>query len=135
MSEDPHAAAILARLRAVDGLRVFPDASGNPPEAATELPYVVAWIGVRYDLGPALVAASTRAVVTITTHSVGATDTAARVVAGRVRGALLDALPAVTGRTGWPIRHDDSPPLRTDESSGRRVYDQIDVYRWETLPG
>ncbi|ATO14687.1 hypothetical protein CO540_13315 [Micromonospora sp. WMMA2032] len=135
MSDDPHAVAFLGRLRAVAGLRVFPDADGNTPTAATPLPYVVAWVSVRYDLGPTLDARSTRAVATATVHSVGANDTAARITAGRVRGVLLDVVPEMTGRRAFPIRHDDSPPARPDESTGRRVFDQIDLYRLESLPG
>lgn len=138
MSDDPHAVAILGRLRDVPGLDVYPEASPTGPGVVpdnAEPPYVVAWINVRYDLGPSLAAASTRAVATVTTHSVGATDTAARVVAGRVRDALLDVTPQMSGRRAFPIRHDTGLPPRPDESTGRLVVDQVDVYRLETLPG
>ena len=135
MSDDPHAVAFLSLLRAVPGLRVFPDANGNTPDAQTPLPYVVAWISVRYDLGPTIEARSSRGVATATVHSVGANDTAARITAGKVRGALLDVAPTMPGRKPYPIRHDDSPPARPDESTGRRVFDQIDLYRLESLPG
>ena len=135
MSDDPHAAAFLSLLRAVSGLRVFPDADGNTPTATTPLPYVVAWISVRYDLGATIDVRSSRGVATATVHSVGANDTAARITAGKVRGALLDVAPTMAGRKPYPIRHDDSPPARPDKSTGRRVYDQIDVYRLESLPG
>lgn len=135
MSDDPHAVAFLSLLRAVPGLRVFPDAQGNTPDAQTALPYVVAWISVRYDLGATIDGRSSRGVATATVHSVGANDTAARVTAGKVRGALLDVAPAMAGRRAFPIRHDDAPPARPDESTGQRVFDQIDLYRLESLPG
>lgn len=135
MSDDPHAAAFLSLLRDVDGLRVFPDEQGNTPTATTPLPYVVAWVSVRHDLGPTIDGRSSRGVATATIHSVGANDTAARITAGRVRGALLDVTPTMTGRRAYPIRHDDGPPARVDESTGRRVVDQVDVYRLESLPG
>lgn len=135
MSDDPHAVAFLSLLRAVPGLRVFPDADGAGPTATTALPYVVAWVSVRYDLGPTIDGRSSRGVATATVHSVGANDTAARVTAGRVRGALLDLVPAMPGRRPYPIRHDDGLPPRLDESTGRRVVDQVDLYRLESLPG
>lgn len=138
MSDDPHAAAILAALRATP-LTVYPLENGQP---GTEMvpakagpPYVVAWIQVRYILGPTIDLRSTRAVTTVTLHSVGLTDTAARVVAGVARDALLDLVPTITGRRCWPIRHDDGQPPRPDESTGRLVVDQVDVYRLESLPG
>ncbi|PWR08575.1 hypothetical protein DKT68_15270 [Micromonospora acroterricola] len=135
MSDDPHAVAFLSLLRAVPGLRVFPDEQGNTPTATTALPYVVTWVSVRYDLGPTIDLRSTRGVATATVHSVGLNDTSARITAGKVRDAYLDVVPAIAGRKAFPIRHDDSPPARPDESTGRRVYDQIDVYRLESLPG
>lgn len=135
MSDDPHAVAFLSLLRGVSGLRVFPDPEGNTPTATTALPYVVAWISVRYDLGATIDLRSTRGVATATVHSVGLNDTSARITAGKVRTALLDVVPTMPNRQSYPIRHDDSPPARPDESTGRRVYDQIDVYRLESLPG
>jgi hypothetical protein len=134
MSDDPHAVAFLTLLRAT-GMRVFPDVQGNTPTANTPLPYVVAWISIRYDLGPTIDGRSSRGVATATVHSVGANDTAARVTANRVRAALLDVVPDMLGRKAYPIRHDDAPPARPDESTGRRVFDQIDLYRLESLPG
>lgn len=134
MSDDPHAVAFLSLLRAT-GMRVFPDADGNTPTATTPLPYVVAWISVRYDLDGTLAAKSSRAVATATLHSVGGNDTAARITAGRVRAALLDVVPEMTGRRAWPIRNEESRPVAPDESTGRRVMDQIDLYRLESLPG
>lgn len=139
MSDDPHAVAILAALRAVPGLTVYPPANGQPGTemvpAGAAPPYVVAYIQVTYDLGPTIDLRSTRAVARATCHSVGLTDTAARVVAGRVRAALLDLVPTIAGRRPWPIRYDDGRPPRNDTSTGRLVVDQVDVYRLESLPG
>lgn len=139
MSDDPHAVAILTALRAVPGLVVYPRENSEPgtemvPAGAVP-PYVVTWIQVRYDLGPTIDLRSTRAVIRATCHSVGLTVAAARVVAGRVRGALLDLVPTIAGRKCWPIRYDDGQPPRPDESTGRLVVDQVDIYRLESLPG
>ncbi|MEO3929240.1 hypothetical protein ABGB07_36125 [Micromonosporaceae bacterium B7E4] len=139
MSDEPHAVAVLGLLRAVPGLVVYPPEDGEdgsqivPRDAIP--PYVVAYIYVRYDLGPTIALESSRAVAIATCHSVGANDTAARVVAGRVRAALLDVTPTIAGRKPYPIRHDDGQSPRPDESLGSLVVDQIDVYRLESLPG
>ena len=138
MSDDPHAVAILTVLRATP-LTVYPLENGEPgtemvPTGAVP-PYVVAWIQVRYDLGPTIDLRSTRAIARATCHSVGLTDAAARVVAGRVRTALLDLIPTIPDRKCWPIRYDDGQPPRNDESTGRLVVDQVDIYRLESLPG
>lgn len=139
MSDDPHAVAILAALRAAPGLTVYPPANlapgGEMVPAGAAPPYVVAYIQVSYALGPTIDLVSSRGVARVTCHSVGATDTAARVVAGKVRTALLDVVPVIEDRKCWPIRYDDGQPPRNDESTGRRVVDQIDIYRLETLPG
>ncbi|MGI5144794.1 hypothetical protein ACQEVC_45505 [Plantactinospora sp. CA-294935] len=139
MSDEPHAVAILDLLRAVDGLVVYPPADGEGdgqivPTSASP-PYVVAYIQVTYALGPTIDLLSSRAVARVTCHSVGQTDIAARVVANRVRSALLDVVPVIAGRKPYPIRSDDGQPPRPDESTGRLVVDQIDIYRLESLPG
>jgi hypothetical protein len=139
VSDDPHAVAILGLLRAVPDLMVYPPADGEGdgqivPTVGTP-PYVVAYIQVSYALGPTIDLLSSRAVVRATCHSVGANDIAARVVAGRVRAALLDVVPTIPGRKPYPIRYDDGQPPRPDESTGPLVVDQVDVYRLESLPG
>ena len=139
MSDDPHAVAILTALRDAPGLTVYPPPNLAPgaemvPTGAAP-PYLVAWIQVSYALGPTLDMTSSRAVVIATLHSVGATDTAARVVAGKGRAALLDVVLSIPGRRCWPVRYEDGQSPRPDESTGRLVVDQVDVYRLESLPG
>ena len=139
MSDEPHAVAILDLLRAVPDLVVYPPEDGADgtqivPTGASP-PYVVAYIQVSYVLGPTIALESSRAVVRITCHSVGQTDIAARVVAGLVRGALLDITPVIAGRKSYPVRYDDGQPPRPDESLGHLVISQVDIYRLESLPG
>jgi hypothetical protein len=68
-------------------------------------------------------------------HSVATTALGARVVAARVRTALLNVAPAVSGRSCFPIRHVDGQDPRRDEDTQTTVFDQVDVYRFESVPG
>lgn len=137
MTIQAHADAVLGLLRAVVGLTVYPepDSIAQVPDGA-EPPYVSVYVTTRYDLGPSLAAASSRAVTTVTAHCVGGNAIAARAVAQMVSGALLDVKPTIAGRSCYPIRQDpvDGPP-RPDESTGHPVMDLIQQYRLETLPG
>jgi hypothetical protein len=71
----------------------------------------------------------------VTAHSVATTARGARIVADRVRSALLNVTPAVTGRSAFPIRHVDGQDPRLDEETERVVFDQVDVYAFDTVPG
>ena len=66
-------------------------------------------------------------------HCVGGTATSARAVAQRVRTALLDVRPTVTGFSAsavGPIRMEgDSQPSQRDETTGVLVMDTVEVYR------
>lgn len=66
-------------------------------------------------------------------HCVGGDATAARAVAQRVRTALLDVRPTVTGFAAsavGPIRLEQDPvPPTKDETTGTAVMDQVEVYR------
>lgn len=68
-------------------------------------------------------------------HSVGITPQSARTIAGRVRAALLGKTPTVAGRVCFPLTHQDGPPMVRDETTGTAVLDQVDVYRFTSLPG
>ena len=137
MTIQGHANAWLGLLRATSNLTVYP-----PPDGAVQVPdgalppYVSVYITTRFDLGPSLAMTSARAVSTLTAHCVGANAIAARAVAQKVSGALLDVVPTIAGRRCFPIRQDpvDAPP-RPDESTGPLVMDLISQYRLETLPG
>lgn len=67
-------------------------------------------------------------------HSVGGSGAAARIVATRVRAALLNARPEIAGRVCFPIRHVDNQPPRRDEDTGSLVVHTVDVYRLLTVP-
>lgn len=76
----------------------------------------------------------TRVVVEAICHSIGGNAAAARAVGARARNALLNVRPAVTGRACTPIRHVDNQPPQRDETTGTLVFDQIDVYRFQSAP-
>lgn len=144
-----HADAVLTLLRAAppappfEPLAVYdgevpdylPDGSGGPADI-----YCLVYMTMTTPQGTSLTNESDTAVLTIYCHSVsGNTRTSgsaasARVLAQRPRAALLDVVPAVPGRSCFPIRHVDSPPVNRDEQAGPKVYDQVDVYRLETVP-
>lgn len=139
MTDQAHAAAVLTLLDAENGPPPLVFFDGFVP-ASTLPPYVVVYFDFDH-LEPSLdlqtsglTATSDRTDCHITCHAVGANSTAARAVAGRVRAALLDVSPAVTGRQSWPIRHVDNQPVQRDESTGVLVMDQVDVYRLSTVP-
>lgn len=67
-------------------------------------------------------------------HSVGGSGAAARIVATRVRTALLNVRPTIAGRVCFPIRHVDNQPPQRDEGTGSLVVDQVDVYRLLSVP-
>ena len=63
-------------------------------------------------------------------HSVGGNAAAARAVAQRVRTALLDIRPVISGLSCNKIRMDpDSPPPQRDETTGVVVMDLVQTYR------
>jgi hypothetical protein len=68
-------------------------------------------------------------------HSVGGNAVAARAVATRVRTALLDVTPVVSGRSCFPIRWREGQPAGRDELTGPLIVDQVDVYGFTSVPG
>jgi hypothetical protein len=132
-----HAAAVLALLRDSPDLTVYPAAGGGietvPTGAAP--PYVAVHFTAARPLGGRLDHRSTRIVVRIYAHCVGATDIAARHVSDLVANVLLDIRPVIDGRTCYPIRHESSREPRDDESTGTLVATLTEVYRLESTPG
>lgn len=139
MTYAAHAQAILALLDADNDPPPLVFFDGYVPDK-TAPPYVVVYFAIdspaaEMDLGVSdLTAASRRVDCHVYCHSVGSTGSAARSVASRVRAALLDATPTVSGRTCFPIRHVENQPAVRDESTGVLVMDQVDVYRLSSVP-
>lgn len=128
MPDDPHAVAILDRLRGDTSLTVY---DGEAPEDPTEsLPdvYVVVYFSGLPKVGDDLTMGSTERLVRIYTHSVGGDAESMRAVAGKVEARLLDFIPTVSGRVCWPIRHESSVPPQRNESTGLLVQSQADTW-------
>jgi hypothetical protein len=136
-----HADAILALLRAGDGdspdLAVYEVVDGGPNviPTATAPPYVSVHIVAVRSQSPTLDMRSTRMVARIYTHSVGASDLAARAVSDRVARKLLDVKPTIAGRVSFPIRQEVGNDPRVDESTGSNTTTITETWRLETLPG
>lgn len=124
MADDPHATAVLALLTADSLLTVY---DGQVPDTHAST-YVLVYMARHDVLGDDLGFPSSEAVVRFYAHSVGQNAAGARIVAGRVRAALLDKVPTVSGRVCWPIRHETSIPPTRNESTGELVMDQVDTY-------
>jgi hypothetical protein len=132
---DEHAAAVLALLAAAPGPPALNVHDGKVPPGTDPAikPYVLTY----FDAGnPDLtfVGRSHTFQLGATCHSVGATARAARMVADRVRSALLDITPTVAGRKCYPIRWDSGVPPQRDESTGASVFSQVDVYILRSVP-
>lgn len=133
-----HAAAVLALLSGA-GLTVYDGAVPQDPvtRKSPPPPYVVVYVAgtdPEQSTSTPLTGESRRHVLHTYCHSVGANQQAARIIAGKVRAALLDATPIIAGRRCFPIRHEDGQPAQRDESTGAVVIDLVDVYRLESVP-
>ncbi len=134
MTVRAHADAVLGLLSAAPGsLRVL---DGSVPKDVLP-PYVLLYFA---DADPELVDStpmdgqSERFVLRAYVHSVGGNAAAARVLGDRVRTALLDQVPTVTGRVCWPIRREEGQPPQRDESTGTLVLDRLDPHRFHSVP-
>ena len=133
MTIQQHAAAIIGLLTADTMLTVY---DGRVPDDAPNA-YVLIYCD---DADPEdaesrpLTGASGRQVTGAICHCVSGTQAGARVVADRVRTALLDVVPVVAGRVCAPIRREDGQPVQRDESTGVTVQDLVTVYRLESVP-
>lgn len=139
MSLQQHAAAVLALLQADTGPPQLVVYDGYVPDASLP-PYVVVYftgLSVEAAQDPDssdMTALSRRNDIWVYAHCVGANGQATRSVAARVANALLDVAPTVTGRTCFPIRHVENQPAARDETTGKLVMDQVDVYRLSSIP-
>lgn len=132
MSDQAHAAAIIALLAADTELTTY---DGRVPNGAVP-PYALLYFA---DADPEdtesrpLTGASQRHVTRAICHCVGGDQTAARIVAGRVRTRLLDVVPTIAGLVCMPIRREDGQPTQRDETTGTLVQDLVVVYRLESV--
>lgn len=132
--DDPHATALLALIDSTPQA-MYDGQVPSPSPDPDDTPYIVVYVTVE-SVGPIDVTGlsavtEARAIC----HCVGSTAAAARTVAAAVRGALLNVRPSVTGRVSHLIRQEQSRPPQPDETTGRLVMDQIDVYVVRTEPG
>lgn len=143
--DEDHAQLALDLLRADVALTVYDGVVPNPtlaplePVDAAPTPYVLVYAVVSRpaDMAGAantLDGRSATFLVRWYCHCVGASASAARIVAGRVRAALLDVRPTLTGRTCGMIRQDGSMAPQRDESTGRVVMDAVSIYSLVTTP-
>jgi hypothetical protein len=137
VTEQVHADAGLNLLRAVvsptPALVVY---DGKVPDGATA-PYVVVYTHVeqpRDAEGNALDGTSKTVTARWICHCVGGDGIAARAVAQRVRGALLDVRPVIAGRECGLISEEQSLPPTRDETTGALVMDAVRIYRLRTEP-
>lgn len=132
---DSHAAAVLALLDAVNDVPPLNVHDGKVP-AGTD-PKVAPYVLVYFDSNDPesdKEARPYRFEMTATCHCVGGSARAARMVADRVRTALLAVTPTVAGRSCFPITREGGAPPDRDESTGSLVMDQVDLYVIRSLP-
>ncbi len=131
-----HASAILALLDADNNPPALVVLDGSVPQG-TLPPYVLVYFDhADPELAESrpLTGSSQRHVTRAICHCVGGNQAASRAVAQRVRTALLDVVPTVSGRTCAPIRAEDSQPTRRDETTGALLMDTVLTYRSESVP-
>ena len=129
------AAAVLALLTADTGLKVFDglvpvDSTGKPPSR----PYVVVFAPVGHSSVDDLAGRSRALQASIQTTCVGDSAESCRIVARRVKAALLDIRPVVVARVCYPIRHEDSQPPRADNDVQPPVMYCIDRWSTQSVP-
>lgn len=135
-----HANAVLALL-AADGLLTTYDGRVPDPPAVPAKQYVLVYMSASTPDGTAepdkvpLSGDSDVLDLSIVCHCVGGDATAARAISGRVRALLLNVRVVISGRACFPIRWREGQPPQRDETTGRLVMDQVDVYGLKTVPG
>jgi hypothetical protein len=134
-----HTRAVLGLLNAAPGSSPLKVQNGQVGTTVAP-PYVLVYFSLRTPVGAdipqdvSLEAYSDVIICSAYCHSVGADIDAALSVGGRVRGALLGQIPAVTGRQCYPIQHDDGAPVNRDETTNTAVFDLVDVYSFKSIP-
>ena len=143
MSRQAHAAAVLAQLAASPGataLVVHDGAVPPVPAAGSSPPYVVARFTFRKLTATeapdksTLSYASTAYQVDVRVHSVGSDARNTRGVAYRAERQLLNWTPTVAGYTCTALRQIEAETLEPNEAMGVSVEQQVDVYRFVSVP-
>lgn len=143
MSRQAHAAPILARLQAAPGTPAMVVHDGRVPDApapGSSPPYVVVRFAFRKmtageaPASTSLTFDSMEYRVDVTVHSVGTDARSTRGVATRAETQLLNWAPAIAGRSCTPLRQVDGTTLEPNEAMGVPVEQQVDVYRFRSLP-
>lgn len=136
MTVQAHADAFLGLLRADAALTVYDGAVPKTPAAHYVLVYPTFWTPDG-EMAPDKVDLTFDSDVIDMRgycHCVGPNGVSSRAVAQRVRAALLNVRPAVSGRECFPIRWKDGQPAQRDEQTGVLVVDQVDVYGFVSVP-
>ena len=126
--DELHAQVFLAALASNTNLTDF---DGKVPDPTPDPPWVLTYVTVswpRDGIGTALTAQQVTVTATATCHCVGLNAAAARAVGMQVRSSLLNLKPVIAGRICSPVKQDDSQPPDRDESTGRLVMDQVQVF-------
>lgn len=130
------AAAVLALLAADTNITVYDSlvpvdqTTGRPPPR----PYVVVHAPVGKSTVNNLTGNSGALEALIQTTSVGDTAESCRIVARRVKAALLDIRPVIVDRVSFPIRHEDSLPPRVDNQVQPPVLFAVDRWLTSSVP-
>lgn len=133
--EVAHADAGLDLIEAT-GLTVY---RGKLPPTVSTLtpPWVLVYTAVEWpddDGDHGLDHASSTCITTWYCYCSGTTDTSVLAVTGRVRAALVDVTPTITGRVCSPIGQTASEPARAHEGTGASVLTALSIYELRTRP-
>jgi len=130
--DEQHAQAALTLLAADVFLTVF---DGKVPDPTPDPPYVLVYTTVERPIegiGNAVEGLSDTVITTWYCHCVGETAAAVRAVVMRVRTALLDQRPVITGRSCGLIRMGEVLAPNRDETTGRLVMDSTVTFSLTT---
>lgn len=132
---EAHAQAVLGLLTAAitSPRKVFLGKVDPPVTDLKAAPYVL----VRFSAAPPdlnFLGVTHVYAVRFTCYCVGASETAAMQMADLAEAAVQDITPAVTGRTCYPIRFEDSAEQPPDEATGATVASQVRVYLLRSVP-
>jgi hypothetical protein len=138
VSQELHAAAVLARLRTHGDpdLQVF---DAKVDDGAVP-PYVLTRVNLQYLTAEDRPDASSinftsrAAQLSVRCYCVGKTAASSRAMAGRVTAALLNWTPVVGGRTCTPLRQVDSFGVEPNERTGIAYHELGDDYRCTSHP-